>query len=93
MGNSKKKIDEQMLKEGQLAPLQQRMETLESFMVQKQAMSYDLFKNKPGPGAKHTKTKKGTTWTPKAGQLTIVDLSCPCVTAEVACSLFGICLS
>jgi len=27
------------------------------------------------------------------GQLTIVDLSCPCVTPEAACSLFNICLS
>ena len=24
--------------------------------------------------------------------LTIVDLSCPCITAEAACSLFNICL-
>jgi len=29
----------------------------------------------------------------QASQLTIVDLSCPCVTAEVACLLFNICLS
>jgi len=29
----------------------------------------------------------------QAGQLTIVDLSCPCVTPEMACSLFSICLS
>lgn len=29
----------------------------------------------------------------QAGQLTIVDLSCPCVTEETACSLFNICLS
>jgi hypothetical protein len=27
------------------------------------------------------------------GSLTIVDLSCPCVTAEAACSLFNICLN
>jgi len=27
------------------------------------------------------------------GHLTIVDLSCPCVTPENACSLFNICLS
>lgn len=25
--------------------------------------------------------------------MTIVDLSCPCITAEIACSLFGVCLS
>ncbi|KAK3372041.1 hypothetical protein B0H63DRAFT_496751 [Podospora didyma] len=39
----------------------------------------------------HAKT--GTDWTPQSGLLTIVDLSCPCVTAETACSLFNICLS
>ncbi|KAK2022203.1 hypothetical protein LX32DRAFT_698831 [Colletotrichum zoysiae] len=32
-------------------------------------------------------------WEPKAGQLTVVDLSCPCVTAEMSCLLFNICLS
>lgn len=35
----------------------------------------------------------GTTWTPQNGQLTIVDLSCPCVTPDMACSLFHVCLS
>lgn len=30
---------------------------------------------------------------PQAGELLIVDLSCPCVTAAMACSLFNICLS
>ena len=28
----------------------------------------------------------------QAGTMTIVDLSCPCVTAESACALFNICL-
>jgi hypothetical protein len=28
----------------------------------------------------------------KAGELTIVDLSCPCITAATACSLFKVCL-
>ncbi|KAF9878341.1 hypothetical protein CkaCkLH20_04379 [Colletotrichum karsti] len=37
--------------------------------------------------------EKSIDWKPKAGQLTVVDLSCPCVTAELACSLFNICLS
>lgn len=35
----------------------------------------------------------GNNWVAKAGQLTIVDLSCPCVTPEGACQLFNICLS
>lgn len=34
-----------------------------------------------------------TDMTCKAGQLTVVDLSCPCITAEMACLLFNICLS
>jgi hypothetical protein len=29
----------------------------------------------------------------KPGTLTIVDLSCPCVTSEGACALFNMCLS
>lgn len=28
----------------------------------------------------------------QSGQLTVVDLSCPCVTPEMACSLFNVCL-
>ncbi|WQF90492.1 Putative P-loop containing nucleoside triphosphate hydrolase [Colletotrichum destructivum] len=40
------------------------------------------------------KTKHGRIdWEPKAGQLTVVDLSCPCVTAEMTRLLFNICLS
>ncbi|KAL0940194.1 uncharacterized protein CTRU02_202957 [Colletotrichum truncatum] len=39
-----------------------------------------------------TQTKR-IDWKPKAGQLTVVDLSCPCITAEMACLLFNICLS
>ncbi|KAL7810909.1 hypothetical protein V8C26DRAFT_437749 [Trichoderma gracile] len=55
----KSRLIDAALAPGQLAPLQQRLENLESFMP---------------------------------GQLTIVDLSCPCVTEETACSLFNICL-
>ncbi|TVY44545.1 hypothetical protein LOCC1_G003349 [Lachnellula occidentalis] len=38
------------------------------------------------------KKDKANDWTAKAGTLIIVDLSCPCVTPESACSLFSICL-
>jgi hypothetical protein len=89
-------IDNAGLTEAQLAPLQQRLETLESFMVQQQALAYPLFnKGKQGPQLSKNQRKKqrGIDWTAKPGQLTIVDLSCPCMTAEMACSLFGICLS
>ncbi|KAK6860011.1 hypothetical protein PG995_003647 [Apiospora arundinis] len=71
------------LTQQQSIPLQQRLDTLESFMVRSQVKPRDT----------PSKSMKGTFWTPCEGQLTIVDLSCPCVTAEMACSLFNICLS
>ncbi|PTB43534.1 hypothetical protein M441DRAFT_135575 [Trichoderma asperellum CBS 433.97] len=70
---------------GQLAPLQQRLDTLESFMVKEQVANSSNKSAKRNMG-------KGIDWEPKAGQLTIIDLSCPCVTEETACSLFNICL-
>ncbi|KAK2040595.1 hypothetical protein LZ31DRAFT_603743 [Colletotrichum somersetense] len=73
----RKRLGLEDLTPGQLNPLNQRLDTLESFMVEKTAGS------KNGP----------IDWRPKSGQLTVVDLSCPCVTAELACSLFNICLS
>jgi hypothetical protein len=85
------------LTEMQLAPLKQRLETLESFMVESQAKAYDMFNGPPQGGrskAKPAAAKSlGTSWVPRNGHLTIVDLSCPCVTPEMACSLFNICLS
>ncbi|KAK3311518.1 uncharacterized protein B0T15DRAFT_427799 [Chaetomium strumarium] len=84
------------LTEMQLAPLKQRLETLESFMVESQAKAYDMFNATQGRGrkAKSAAAKSpGTSWAPRNGHLTIVDLSCPCVTPEMACSLFNICLS
>ncbi|KAK4239478.1 hypothetical protein C8A03DRAFT_32430 [Achaetomium macrosporum] len=84
------------LTEMQLAPLKQRLETLESFMVESQAKAYDMFNlsQTPRSKAKSAAAKSsGTSWVPRNGHLTIVDLSCPCVTPEMACSLFNICLS
>ncbi|KJZ68488.1 hypothetical protein HIM_12123 [Hirsutella minnesotensis 3608] len=83
------------LTDGQFLPLQQRLETLESFMVQRQAAPDKSLKSKSKPrqGESCRMPEKGNDWTPVAGQLTVVDLSCPCVTAEMACSLFNICLS
>ncbi|KAK7432199.1 hypothetical protein QQZ08_001144 [Neonectria magnoliae] len=85
----KRALENESLTEGQLAPLKQRLDTLESFMVEKQTMtmvrkSTANMKNSPSDG---------NSWKPMAGQLTVVDLSCPCVTAEMACSLFNVCLS
>lgn len=70
----------------QLAPLTQRLDTLESFMIKAETGIFTKQK-------RTTPDISGTDWTNKAGCLTIVDLSCPCVTPESACSLFNICLS
>ncbi|EHK49146.1 hypothetical protein TRIATDRAFT_289951 [Trichoderma atroviride IMI 206040] len=82
----KNRLMREDLATGQLVPLQQRLETLESFMVKEQVV------NVAGKAVKKN-IGKGIDWKPKAGQLTIIDLSCPCVTEETACSLFNICLS
>ncbi len=98
----KNRLEMEELTVAQKGPLKQRMDTLESFMVQRARF-----------GKNRAATPCGIDWTPKvchipcprrtlraftkqkqqASQLTIVDLSCPCVTADTACSLFNICLS
>ncbi|RYP46859.1 hypothetical protein DL768_006998 [Monosporascus sp. mg162] len=88
------RIRDEPLTVAQRNPLIQRLDTLESFMVKEQVEApmpspQGKKKKHKGPANKNT----GNDWTPKSGQLTIVDLSCPCVTAETACSLFNICLS
>ncbi|KAK7748375.1 hypothetical protein SLS62_008638 [Diatrype stigma] len=84
----KRMIDAEKLTRDQLVHLGQRLETLESFMVKDDASTAmrGLKDNK-------TRSQSGTDWIPKTGQLTIVDLSCPCVTSEMACCLFNMCLS
>ncbi|KAK0124580.1 hypothetical protein ONS95_009529 [Cadophora gregata] len=82
----KRQVELSPMTPAQQAPLTQRLDTLESFMPKSQT------------GAIPKKTKKsnhpsGNDWSVKAGMLTIVDLSCPCVTAEGACALFNMCLS
>lgn len=86
-------LAQEKLTEMQLAPLKQRLETLESFMVEHQAKAFNMFGAIPPPKSKKSGTSQGTSWEPKSSHLTIVDLSCPCVTPEMACSLFNICLS
>lgn len=80
----KRMITDEELSPGQRAPLLQRLDTLESFMVKEQVQSSSR--------KKYLAKASGNSWTPRPGQLTIVDLSCPCVTPETACSLFNICL-
>ncbi|KAM3073699.1 hypothetical protein ACMFMG_004418 [Clarireedia jacksonii] len=93
----------------QLAPLKQRLDTLESFMPADQIAA----SNKASAWKSLAKSKRraGNDWSVnvvpplflkcinwwltlnKSGQLTIVDLSCPCMTSEAASALFNICLS
>ncbi|KAL7795120.1 hypothetical protein V8C37DRAFT_44510 [Trichoderma ceciliae] len=82
----KQRLMGEALTPAQLQPLQQRLDTLESFMVKEQVVHVSNKKAMQSQG-------KGNDWKPIPGQLTIVDLSCPCVTEETACSLFNICLS
>ncbi|KAJ1325547.1 DNA double-strand break repair helicase HerA and related ATPase [Microdochium nivale] len=99
----KRLIASENLQPQQSMCLYQRLDTLESFMVTEQTARRErLAQNMSTKGAVGMKKKinhvgnvrkPGTDWQLKAGQLTIVDLSCPCITQEQACSLFNICLS
>ncbi|TGO08649.1 hypothetical protein BTUL_0198g00100 [Botrytis tulipae] len=83
-GEFKKHLEDLRLTSGQEGPLIQRLDTLESFMPIEQRSAKSSAPLKRG---------KGTDWSIKAGELTIVDLSCPCLTVEAASSLFNMCLS
>ncbi|KAF7944210.1 hypothetical protein EAE96_010612 [Botrytis aclada] len=83
-GEFKKHLEDLRLVTGQEGPLIQRLDTLESFMPVEQRTAKSSAPLQRG---------KGTDWSIKAGELTIVDLSCPCVTVEAASSLFNMCLS
>ncbi|KAJ5606838.1 hypothetical protein N7537_003457 [Penicillium hordei] len=71
---------------GQIEPLKQRLDTLESFMPPQQAAL-----NRGEKGKQANPQGAGSNWTPEASQLTIVDLSCPCISPDIACSLFNVC--
>ena len=104
----KTRLENADLSVGQLGPLNQRLDTLESFMPPKQGQGMAI--KKKGKW-KQGEQRKGTAWkhqvsTPnfpvhgvrdteneQPGCLTIVDLSCPFVSPETACLLFNICLS
>ncbi|KAI1363206.1 hypothetical protein F5Y08DRAFT_354724 [Xylaria arbuscula] len=81
------KLDNEPLSPDQKRGLRQRLDTLQSFMVADQIKPF-MWGEKKGASK-----RAGTNWEPKAGELLIVDLSCPCVTAAMACALFNICLS
>ncbi|GKZ95977.1 hypothetical protein AnigIFM59636_010214 [Aspergillus niger] len=84
----KNKIIDSGLTPGQLEPLKQRLEMLESFMPQAQVAKASHRRTQAPP-------KQGSLWNPKSqpGQLTILDLSCPCISPGTACSLFNIALA
>lgn len=86
-------IELEQLTVAQKGPLLQRLDTLQSFMVKEQAEAALPTKTGKQENMQRNPQISGNDWTPKPAQLTIVDLSCPCVTAETACSLFNICLS
>ncbi|KAJ5949974.1 hypothetical protein N7454_001558 [Penicillium verhagenii] len=77
---------------GQLEPLKQRLDCLESFMPRQQTVTGSKPTWKKNKDSEATKRKSlGSIWKPKASQLTIVDLSCPCISPDTACSLFNVC--
>ena len=65
----KRAVEQETMTEGQLAPLKQRLETLESFMVDSQTQAYDMFAKtlgKKSVGSKKTvRSYSGNDWTPK----------------------------
>ncbi|KAH8772402.1 hypothetical protein BGZ57DRAFT_984554 [Hyaloscypha finlandica] len=79
------------LTSAQLGPLNQRLDALESFMPKTQTDIVQTKIAKKGMGKAPDKDRN--LWTSEPGCLTAIDLSCPCVTPEGACSLFTICLS
>lgn len=98
----RKQMETAELTDAQRAPLEQRLDTLESFMAKTQAVPIAIVeksgKKKGKKANKNTTTQAmqtapGIDWQSKPGQLTIVDLSCPTVDPESACQLFNICLS
>lgn len=100
--NFKRQILDSGLLPSQLEPLKQRLDTLESFMPLQQVNLGGTPRTK-----KSKSNVAGSSWTPKArllrpmsdekltvnqaSQLTIVDLSCPCISPDTACSLFNVC--
>ncbi|KAI8633509.1 hypothetical protein F5Y19DRAFT_413913 [Xylariaceae sp. FL1651] len=85
-----KRLENEQLMPDQKRALRQRLDTLQSFMAPAQV---GIPTNLYASSNRSKKKRSGTDWTPKAGELIIVDLSCPCITGPTACALFNICLS
>lgn len=94
-GEFKRRVLEGGLTPMQLSPLNQRLDTLESFMPREQVVGKggELSKKQRKAARAAGAASAGNEWICEPGTLTIIDLSCPCVTPESACSLFSIFLS
>ncbi|KAI2465811.1 hypothetical protein F4781DRAFT_375108 [Annulohypoxylon bovei var. microspora] len=91
-----RELKNEKLMPDQMRPLQQRLDTLESFMVPEQiglGAQISPANSKSQKRMNYKINSSGTNWTPRSGELIIVDLSCPCITPSMACSLFNICLA
>lgn len=102
----KRRILDSDLLPSQLEPLKQRLETLESFMPSQQAKPTSGLNKKKGkskaagsswapevrnPDSQFESRNRRLICPGQSSQLTIVDLSCPCISPDTACSLFNIC--
>ncbi len=94
-GLFKSRVVEADLSPAQLAPLSQRLSVLESFMPRKSKSPKDA--DKGTAWLNEVSSSQALESTPitlkKPGLLTIIDLSCPCISPDTACSLFNACLS
>nr|KMM71091.1 hypothetical protein CPAG_07398 [Coccidioides posadasii RMSCC 3488] len=86
----KSKLAEQALAPNQKSSLNLRMSLLESFLEIEQAGGFRRSAKAARSGTARQLDEK---WKFNEGSLTIVDLSCPFVSANDACALFNICLS
>jgi hypothetical protein len=62
----KRLLDAENLTKEQMAPLKQRLDTLESFMVESQAKAYSMSNQDKKVQKKKSTPQKSTDWTPKA---------------------------
>lgn len=92
----KQKVSSVQITPAQMSPLNQRLDTLESFMPKSQTKaqfySSSFSRSSNLSSVSNKSEEKGNDWSSKPGTLTILDLSCPCVTSESACALFNMCL-
>ncbi|PGH14363.1 hypothetical protein AJ80_05953 [Polytolypa hystricis UAMH7299] len=90
IGQFKARLQQEELVRGQNPPLQMRLRLLESFLETKNS---SVILERKGIGRNTINNFQSLwSWDFTPGSLTIVDLSCPFVDENEACSLFNICL-